>query len=138
MRRTAAMRIPAAALALFLLVAPAWAGCGDRPGPGVDWSGCTKTQLVLKGRSLKGASFERAVLLGVDFRSADLRGASFRASEMNHASFSNARLEGASFEKAVAVRVDFSGARFGNATLEKAEFHRSDLARGLLKGGHLS
>lgn len=69
----------AAAMALLVPVAaPAWGGCADRPGPGVDWSGCTKTRLVLKGKDLKRANLDRAVLLGVDFTSADLGGATFR------------------------------------------------------------
>lgn len=133
------MSMLAAALALAVLVAaPAWAGCGDRPGPNVEWSGCTKSRLVLKGRDLRGANLERAVLVGVDFTSSDLGGATFRGAEINHASFSKALLQGATFEKTVAVRADFSGARFANASLEKAEFHRSNLADAMLGGVNLS
>src|SRR3970040_2840669 len=96
------MRMGVLAL-LVLVVAPAWGCCGGRPGPGVDWSGCTKADLVLKGKDLKRANLDRAVLLGVDFTSADLGGATFRAAEINHASFSQARLPGAGFENALAV-----------------------------------
>ena len=74
---------PRAAVAILLVVASAQAqaGCGDPPAPGVDWSGCTKSRLVLKGRPLMDAKFDRAVLLGVNFAAADLARASFRAKE---------------------------------------------------------
>jgi uncharacterized protein YjbI with pentapeptide repeats len=128
----------AAACALLLAASQAHADCGDRPAQGVDWSGCTKERLVLRGQKLAGAKLDRAVLLGVDFGGADLGGAMFRQAEINHASFRRALLRGASFEKAVVVRADFSGAQFGGAKLEKAEFHRSDLSGAMLKDVDLS
>lgn len=133
-------KVSRGALALLLATLAGWAAaaCDDHPASGIDWSGCTKMRLVLQGQSLKGARFERAVLVGVDFGSTDLRGARFDSAEINHSSFRKARLEGANFAKAFVVRADFSGAQFGKATLEKAELHRSDLSGAVLTDVNLS
>jgi uncharacterized protein YjbI with pentapeptide repeats len=127
-----------AVVVLLAAIPPAGAACTDPPGPGVDWSRCTKTRLVLKGQALKDVRLEKAVLVGVDFGSSDLRNGNFAGSEMNHSSFKNARLDGARFEKAFAVRVDFAGAQFIQATLEKAELHRSVFSGAVLRGVNLA
>ncbi|HEX6414526.1 MAG TPA: hypothetical protein VFZ94_15855, partial [Burkholderiales bacterium] len=66
--------------AMMLLVEPgAYAACSDAPSAGVDWSGCTKQQLVIRGKNLQGARFERGTLLAVNFERSDLSGGSFAA-----------------------------------------------------------
>ena len=73
---------------MLLWVAPAaQAACNDVPGPGVDWSGCTKERLVLTRNALPNAKFDRAVLSGTNFSSVDLSGASFLSAELNRTSF---------------------------------------------------
>jgi len=61
-----------AAFALVVFAPGLRAGCNDAPGPGVDWSGCTKERLVLTRASLQKGKFDRSVLSGINFGGADL------------------------------------------------------------------
>lgn len=114
------------------------AGCGDPPGPTMNWTGCAKQQLMLRGERFAGAKLDRAVLNNIDFSSSDLTGASFIAAEFNRISFREAKLGRANFTKAFAVRTNFSGARLDGANLEKAEIQRSNFTRAYLNGANLS
>ncbi|HSG94139.1 MAG TPA: pentapeptide repeat-containing protein, partial [Afifellaceae bacterium] len=46
----------------------AYAKCHSSAAPGVDWQGCRKRNLILKGSDLSGAK-----LAGTDFTATDLR-----------------------------------------------------------------
>ena len=52
---------------LVLCAGPAAAKCQDAPGPGADWSGCSKARLVLTGEDLTGTIFQRSLLTLSDF-----------------------------------------------------------------------
>src|SRR5260221_7882152 len=100
----------AATLGVLAHSSAALANCEDKPGPGVDWAGCSKELLVLEGSDLSGSNFEGTFLSGSSMKSANLAGANFQGSELARASFSGADLSGATFEKALASPADFSGA----------------------------
>jgi len=121
--------------AMMLLVASgAYAACSDAPSAGVDWSGCTKQQLVIRGKNLQGARFERGTLLAVNFERSDLNGASFAAAHVSRTSFRDAVLERANLSKLTAVRSSFANARLVGADLQKAELHRCVLTGAALRG----
>ena len=74
MRRDAAAQGLAGALILLAFASPASARCGDAPGPKVDWTGCSKPQLMLGNDDLTGGVFSKAVLNFTDFAGAKLQG----------------------------------------------------------------
>jgi Pentapeptide repeats (8 copies) len=71
----------------------AMADCGDRPRPGVDWTGCTKSRLLLGGQDLQNANLQRADLSGTDFRKADLSGANMTEADLSRARLTEATLK---------------------------------------------
>lgn len=109
-------------------VAGAWAGCGDPPGAGVDWTECEKHRLVLRGADLSGAR-----LAGVDFDATDLQGAKLAGADLTHGSVDRARLSKADLSRGKLVqlngyRANFSGANLTGADLTKAELFRANLS----------
>ena len=63
-------------LLVFVLETPAaFAGCRDRPKPGVDWSKCEKERLILRGTDLRGAILIQTDLSMSDMADANLAGA---------------------------------------------------------------
>src|SRR3712207_1843637 len=89
------VRIAGALIALFACAGPAMAKCQDAPGPGVDWSGCSKARLMLTNEDLTGISFQRSLLTSSDFASSRMAGANLTETEV-----SRTRFEGADLSKA--------------------------------------
>lgn len=114
----------AAVLCALVIPLPVQAGCGDRPAPAVDWTGCSKERLILNGSDMTAGIFENAFLSGTGFNGALLAGANLQRSELVRSSFIGADLTGANLEKSLASRSDFSGAILRGARLVKAEFLR--------------
>lgn len=115
----------------------AQAGCGDPPGPGVDWTQCEKPRLVLRGVDLTGARLGGADFNGTDFQRAKLVGA-----DLNHASVDRVRLSGADLSRAKliqlnAYRANLTGAILAGADLTKAEMARANLATADLSQANL-
>ena len=71
---------------------PAQARCQDSPKPRVDWTGCSKPQLMLSKDDLTGAVFTKAALTGTEFVGAKLAGAKLEDAEISHARFDGADL----------------------------------------------
>jgi uncharacterized protein YjbI with pentapeptide repeats len=100
--------------------------------PGVNWQGCDKKLILLKGRDLSGAN-----LLGVDFTSTDLRNTNLHAANLEKATLVRASLaaataNGARFARIEAYRTDFSrmdaqGASFLSAELQRSNFQQATL-----------
>ena len=82
----------AAALALLGAATPAAASCDDAPKAKVDWTGCSKPQLMLGNDDLTGGVFSKAVLNFTDFAGAKLAGAKFDEAELSLAKFQGADL----------------------------------------------
>lgn len=150
-----------AALAMLLgvsLSVPADASCSDKPKPNVDWTKCTKMQLVLRNSDLSGALLHRANLSNTDLaganlqgtmlveaivdrarlRDADLTGSNMTKMQGSRANFQRANLAGVTLEKSELLRADFSGANLENANLSKAELGRASFIETNLNGADLS
>ncbi len=128
------------ALAFGLLLAacaatssPAMAAyCSGTPEPGLDWSECTKKNLMLPSSELEGAN-----LSGTDFSLTDLSGSNLTSANLEKANLVRAWLAGAKAEKANFARVEAyrssfaniaaNGASFAGAELQRADFSGADL-----------
>lgn len=127
-------------VAAFVLLAPAsgQASCTDKPEPGVDWSKCGKTKVIMRGQDLSGAKFENADLSASTLSEATLKGANLVRANLTRTSFREANLEGADLTKAFGQRTSFKGARLVGAVLSKAEILRADFAGADLTNADLS
>src|SRR5215213_8150428 len=76
-----------ACTALIALATPAAAKCGDSPARGVDWSGCSKNNLMLGRQNLTGANLQRTILTGTDLSGSNLSTAKFTGAEVSFVRF---------------------------------------------------
>ena len=99
--------------ALLLGVAQvAHAACNDRRSPGMDWSGCKKTNKMLNKSDFSGSRFDDADLSLSDLVNSDFTGASLVKTDL--------------------TRVDATRSRFVNADLSKAGGYRATFDRATL------
>ncbi|MDP1896586.1 MAG: pentapeptide repeat-containing protein, partial [Sulfurimicrobium sp.] len=106
-------------------VVPELPQCQHAAAPQVNWNGCDKQEIRLRGADLSGsnlayADFSRADLSGSRFRQALLVGANF-----NHANLNDADLDGA----------DLSYSDLRGATLVSASFKGAVLDRAIWQDG---
>ena len=150
-----------AALAMLLgmcVSVPAHANCSDKPKPNVNWTKCTKMQLVLRNNDLSGAVLKRTNLSSTDLAGAKLQGAmlvetiidrarlaeaDLTGSDMtkvqgSRANFQKANLAGVTLTKSELLRANFSEANLENADLSKAELGRAVFAEAAMNGADLS
>jgi uncharacterized protein YjbI with pentapeptide repeats len=95
-----------------------------------------------RGRDLKGAIFDYAVLQKVDFDGAHLEGAHFFRSQLQGASLVGAQLQGANFflaklQGASLIGARLQGASFAGTQLQAAELANADLDGARLQGAEL-
>ncbi|WP_375462260.1 pentapeptide repeat-containing protein [uncultured Enterovirga sp.] len=148
----------AAAVVALSVAGPAGAACGDAIGPKVDWTGCSKRQLLLSGNDLSGAVMTKAMLTSTDFRKTKFVGATLREADVTFARFDDSDLTGAdltkvvgwqtSFRNATLVkaqlptaqmsRATFTDARMSEVSLTKSELNRSDFSGADLTGADIS
>ena len=127
------------ALAVFVLApSVAEASCTDKPAPGVNWSKCTKTKVIMRGDELDEAKFQQADLSASTFSGSSLRQANFVRANLTRTSFREADLEGANLTKAFGQRTSFKGAKMAGSTLSKAEILRADFTGADLTDSDLS
>lgn len=93
--------------------------------------------LSLRGRTLRGALFNRSDLRGVDFYNANLQGASLEAANLEGALFENAKLQGASFYLANLQGASFNYAELQDTALESANLQGASVAGAKLLGASL-
>ena len=110
------------------------ASCDDRPGPGIDWTGCTRVNRIMTGYNFHGAKLTR-----VNFSDSDLAGADLSGADLTNAILMRARLTGADLSrviltKATLDRADLSGADLSSAQLVKASLTRANLSNSRLGG----
>jgi uncharacterized protein YjbI with pentapeptide repeats len=138
MGRPVAAGLSGLALAVTILLAsgarnPAQAAdCGNVASPGLDWSECSKTNIMLEGSDLQGANLAGAHFDSTDLSNANLTLANLEKATLVRAWLKNARAEAANFSRIEAYRADFSnisanGARFASAELQRAEFGGAQL-----------
>jgi uncharacterized protein YjbI with pentapeptide repeats len=103
-------RIIGITLVSFLVTAePAFADCEDKAKGNVDWSGCQKMHLILRGMAMEGAKLLQADLSATDFLEADLRKADLTGATLARSRFQDGKLAGTRFDKAYAYRANFRG-----------------------------
>ena len=112
--------------------------CFVDPGPGVDWSGCSKEKLMLTGGDMQGANLTGTILNGSGFAEANLAGAKLDGAEISRVSFKSANLSNASMEKASGSKVEFAGANLSGARLAKLDVSRSNFTGANLAGADLT
>jgi uncharacterized protein YjbI with pentapeptide repeats len=93
---------------------------------------------LARGRNLKGASFDYAILPRVDFTGADLEGATFGIAQLDRASFERAQLQGASFVGARLRGASFTGAHLEGSLFVSAQLQGASLAVAQLQGASLN
>jgi uncharacterized protein YjbI with pentapeptide repeats len=125
-------------LSVVLLLAPgalvpATASCSSHTGVNIDWSGCSKTKLMLSRIDFGSSKFDGANLAGSDFRESVLAGSSFIKADLSRVSFRNANAIKASFEKAQGQRTIFDG-----VNAERASFFKAELIRSTFNKAHLA
>ncbi len=106
--------------------------CGSVASPGLDWSECSKNNIMLQGSDLHGANLAGAHFDGTDLSNANLTSANLEKATLVRAWVKNAHAEGANFSRIEAYRSDFSnavanGAAFASAELQRAEFGGAQL-----------
>lgn len=138
---------------------PVWAAeCGSTPVAGIDWSQCSKKNLMLQGSDFQGAiladadlsltnlsgtnltsaNFEKATLVRAWFTGAQADKANFSKIEAYRSGFDNVSAQGASFAGAELQRASFKGAKLDGANFEKAELGRASFANAALTGTNFS
>ena len=116
MNRTA--RLFAAAVLICLADDAAVAACRDSPEPGVDWSGCDKTKVMLRGDDLRNANLTSADVSRADLAGADLSGATLVDATLTRTRLAGAKLVGADLSKAMFDRANLAAADLAPAVLE--------------------
>ncbi|MGJ0427390.1 pentapeptide repeat-containing protein [Methylocystis sp.] len=101
----------------------------------IEW----KNYLIdLRGRDLKGAAFQGAILIKIDLSGAQLQDASFLDAMLRETSFSEARLDGASLRWAQFQGSSLHSANLRNAELIGANAHGADFDWADLQDADLS
>lgn len=108
------------------------ADCRADPEPEIDWSNCSKKNLMLGGSDFTGANFRDADLSYTDMRDTNLTAAILEKATLIRTWFTGARLDKANFARVEAYRSSFQsivaqGASFASAELQRATFNGADL-----------
>lgn len=129
----ASLALLAFVLALPVFTGPALAAdCSNTPAPGLDWSECSKGNLMLGGNDFQGANLSGADLSSTDLSNTNMSGANLEKANLVRAWFTGAKAQKANFARIEAYRSGFSnvsadGATFANAELQRANFSGAKL-----------
>ncbi|MET0748468.1 MAG: pentapeptide repeat-containing protein [Rhizobium sp.] len=144
----------AVGLACVTWTSAAAADCGSSPEPGLDWSACSKNNIMLDGSNLQGANLagadlsvtglpnsnldgaqvEKANLMRAWFTGSTMKNANFARIQAYRSGFSKVIAEGASFASAELQRANFAGAKLAKADFQKAELGRANFDKAVLSG----
>ncbi len=116
-------------LALGMVALVSWdfaqaSHCKSWPTPGLNWSGCNKSHLMLGGADLEGAN-----LSGTNFSLTDLRDANLSTANLEKAKLVRATLAGAIAKSANFSRVEGHRASFVRFSAERTSFTGAELQR---------
>lgn len=158
MRRSAASPIAMLAFAIGFTClgasATRAADCDSSPEPGLDWSECSKNNIMLDGSNLQGANLaganlsvtglpnsnldgahvEKANVMRAWFTGGTMKKANFSRVQGYRSGFSNVTADGASFASAELERANFAGAKLTGADFQKAELGRANFDKAVLTG----
>ncbi|MEF2553370.1 pentapeptide repeat-containing protein [Aurantimonas sp. A2-1-M11] len=110
------------------------ADCRAPAEPGIDWSACDRSNLMLSGARLDGARLADTDFSLTDLREADLSGADLEKATLVRASLAGARADDASFRKVEGYRANFSDLSAKDASFEGGEFQRANFRGADLAG----
>ncbi|WP_244475171.1 pentapeptide repeat-containing protein [Rhizobium sp. Leaf341] len=114
------------------------ADCEATPNAGIDWSGCSKANLMLPSSTLTDAVLAGANLSATDLGGSDLGGANLEKATLIRASLSGASAEKANFARIEAYRSNLSGIKAAGASFAGAELQRTNLTEADLTGADFS
>jgi len=80
-----------ACLLLIVSINQAYAKCSDKHAPGVDWSGCKKTNKMLDGSNFTGSRFDNANMTSSSLDKGNFTDASLIKTDLNRGSAKGAR-----------------------------------------------
>lgn len=117
--------------------------CATPAGPGVNWSGCTKTDLRLHNANLAGANLKNVVFTRVELDAANLDGADLTGARLVDSSLVHVRARNTNFASTVLDGVDFEAAQldrsiFTSASLSEVSFYLAQLSNTAFSGAQLS
>jgi len=138
-RRLAAAACPAIVLAALVAagsvsISPVLAAdCGATAAPGLDWSDCSKRNIMIPGSELEGANLSNTDFAVTDLSNSNLQSANLEKATLVRASLAGAKANKANFSKVEAYRSNFAGisaegASFSNAELQRANFGEAKLS----------
>lgn len=138
--------LPVAGLCAGIIVASLYgttgpaaaADCEATPNAGIDWSGCSKANLMLPSSTLTNAVLAGANLSATDLGGSDLAGANLEKATLIRASLSGATAQKANFKRIEAYRSNFSGIKAAGASFAGAELQRTNLTEADLTGADFS
>ncbi|MDX5361757.1 MAG: pentapeptide repeat-containing protein, partial [Alphaproteobacteria bacterium] len=110
------------------------AECKRAPRPGIDWSECARTNLILSGADLARAKLDRADFTLTDLSGSTLTSASLEKTTLVRASLAGATADDANFRKVEAYRANFSRLSAQRANFRSAELQRTDFSGADLTG----
>lgn len=122
-----------AALVSFAANAQA-ADCDSSPAPGLDWSQCSKSNIMLEGSNFQGANLTESDLSVTDFSNSNLNGAKLKKANLVRAWFTGSTAEKADFSRIQAYRSGFSNVKAAGATFANAELERANFTGAVLTG----
>ena len=117
--------------------------CLNPPVPGVDWSGCDKTGLVLVNADVSFGTFIRTIfaqadLSGTNFSNAILTEANLIGANLTNTNFMSALLTLAILSTATLISADLSDANLVLATVIYADFTGANLSNANASGVNLA
>jgi uncharacterized protein YjbI with pentapeptide repeats len=110
--------------------------CSSMASPGLDWSECTKKNLVIPGSELEGANLFNTDLAQTDLSGSNLKSANLEEATLVRTSFAGAKAEKANFAKVEAYRSNFAGVAADGASFANAELQRSNFSGAQLTGAN--
>ena len=124
-------------LLFSLLPVSAYANCMDTPRPEVEWVRCLLNERAFTGidipnATVRGSSFNRAILDEANMEAVDARRAKFVSASMRAVNLRNANLQNADMTKVVLDNADLTGADMRSARLFQASLRNSNLTGALL------
>ena len=103
----------------------AYAGCSDKRSPGMDWSGCKKTNKMLDDTNFTGSRFDSTNLMMSILDESNFTDASMVKADMTRVKARESRFIGADLTKVVGYRAKLDKSIFNGTQMTKSEFSRA-------------
>jgi uncharacterized protein YjbI with pentapeptide repeats len=101
------------------------ADCYDKRKPGMDWSGCKKTNKMLNRQNFTESDFDDTNFSKSNLERSNFTNASMVKTEFTRASLNHADFTGADMTKSAGYRASFDNAIFAKTIMTKSEYFRA-------------